>query len=136
MDYQGHQPPTVQAILQRVYDYRNQKYSKEDLQLLVEGCDEEKKNTLILTMIVAENNSTEDLDSMKEALESMTPEEKVCWVLGEEYTEEEERKGEKDVEGEGEREEDDGMNQSGGADEYDGRGESVRKRMGDLNLGS
>jgi hypothetical protein len=83
MDYQGRQPPIVQAIIQRVYDYRNKKYSKEDMRLLVEGCDEEKKNTLILTMIVAENNSTEYLDSIKEALESMTPEEKVCWVLGE-----------------------------------------------------
>jgi hypothetical protein len=136
MDYQGRQPPIVQAIIQRVYDYRNKKYSKEDMRLLVEGCDEEKKNTLILTMIVAENNSTEYLDSMKEALESMTPEEKVCWVLGEEYTEEEEREGEKDEEGEGEWEQDEEMDQSGGADEDDGRGENVRKPMGYLNLGS
>jgi hypothetical protein len=106
------------------------------MRLLVEGCDEEKKNTLILTMIVAENNSTEYLDSMKEALESMTPEEKVCWVLGEEYTEEEEREGEKDEEGEGEWEQDEEMDQIGGADEDDGRGENVRKRMRYLNLGS
>jgi predicted MPP superfamily phosphohydrolase len=81
MDYQGTQPPDAHEILKLIAKFRNKQLSKHKLRPILEARDEEKKDYIIVKVLISERRTTKQISKMKEALRTATSEAKVDWLL-------------------------------------------------------